>query len=256
MDKDGNNRSHQIRKWLPIGGLVALTIALVIVFKASPNKIGHAVETGTASLLSYIDDLKPLIFKTEIKKEDVFDFAFNKNIPVDKEENKVLKVTRDNAQNEYIEIAPAFEANDRNYTYDKFLASIDADEQDKKAIDSILASYIKDLSSAILYDDKNTYAVNSNLVLLNKAILADIYGYLQSMNKERFKEIIPKKYTIKNTPALDSMTMAHAPGSPQEFIFLTQDTVFRKKLNVDYQETISEPKNSKKAELPRQLLLT
>ena len=86
-----------LKKYLPAVGLTALTILLMIFFKMNSNKGAKIFEEGKVLLADfYIQNLKPLFYDSPISREDVFEFAVNSQIPIDKNDNKSLQIGTDN----------------------------------------------------------------------------------------------------------------------------------------------------------------
>jgi hypothetical protein len=227
-------RESVFRRWLPGIGLVILTIALLFFFKSHDQDITTLVEEGRQELISYLQDLKPIIFKTEYNTEDVFNFAFYQKLPLDREDDKILQLEESSDRTRNYSIIPAADFQ-QPYSYKEFLEYVDADKKEKEKIDSILSSYIDDLSSAILYNEQNTLAVNSDLYLLNKAILADIYSYLHKTENKKVAGILPNNFGVSNNSGLKKMIPPKLPDHQNEFIVLTPDTAFKQQLSLDYQ---------------------
>lgn len=221
------------KRWLPGIGLVILTVALLFYFKNYEKEINTLVEKGKQNFISYLEDLKPIIFRTEYLTEDVFNFAFYQELPLDRQNDKVLQLEESSDKTNSYKIAPASETS-KPYSYGGFLESIEATDKDNQRIDSILNSYIDDLSAAVLYNEKNTLAVNSNLHLLNKAILADIYSYLHSTENYQLAGLIPRNFRESNIRDIQKMLPPKLPDHQNEFIVLAPDTVFKQNLSFNY----------------------
>ena len=107
-NNENTNRFRDLaKKYLPVSSLILLTILLMIFFRYKKNDIGRLIESGKENLISfYAQNLKPLFATTDISNEDVFNFALYQSIPIDKQNNKILTVTNQDADNQVYEIKP------------------------------------------------------------------------------------------------------------------------------------------------------
>lgn len=235
MGKDNKSDfSLNARKWIPVGSLIILTVALILFFKnESINKI---VDEQKANLLNYYtNNLKPLFARTPITNEDVYNFAMNNELPLDKNNRQFLKLGDESAQNKYFEFVknPVAENKDE---LDQFKKSFRLNEHEKQKVDSILESYSDKLRKQIFINDKNTVAINSNLWNLNKAIRADLLMFASEANKEKFIRLYPETYTILKDPSLHKFVEDAKDVGDSNFIFVTPDSVFSSVYYVDRQK--------------------
>ena len=228
--------SELIKKYSPIAGLVVITLLLMLYFKESKDEIGDFINKGTSNLASfYTQNLKPIFFKTDITNEDVMNFALHSNIPIDKEQKKVLQIGYDeNTDNEFFEIKPvAFKEDTKNY--ESFVEYLNLDDDKKNMLDSILSDYKVELYSSVLYNEDSTLAVNPNLPLLRDAIMADLMSFAENANSEVTKKMLPidQNYNdpeIKNA-VNEIKTLNH--DKIKSYIIFTPDSVFEEKCIVD-----------------------
>jgi hypothetical protein len=223
--------SSNTKKWLPVVGLIVLTVALIIFFKN--ESIYKIVDEQKNTIVDYYTkNLKPLFARTPITNEDVYNFAMNNELPLDKNNQQYLKLGDESAQNKYFEFVknPVTENKDDLGQFEK---SFRFNEGEKIKLDSILDSYRDKLRKQIFINDKNTVAINSNLWNLNKAIRADLLMFASESNKEKFKRLYPKTYTIYKDPALPKFVADAKDAEDSNFIFVTPDSVFSSVYYVD-----------------------
>jgi hypothetical protein len=223
--------SSKIKKWIPVGGLIILTVALIVFFKnESIYKIVDEQKNNIADY--YTKNLKPLFARTPISNEDVYNFAMSNELPLDKNNQQYLKLGDESAQNKYFEFVknPAAENKD---ALTQFKSSFRFNKFEKQKLDSILESYQDKLRNQIYINDKNTIAINSNLWNLNKAIRADLLMFASGANKEKFKRLYPETYTFYKDPALHKFVEDTRNVGDSNFIFVTPDSVFSSVYYVD-----------------------
>ena len=218
-----------LKKYLPAVGLTALTILLMIFFKMNSNKGAKIFEEGKVLLADfYIQNLKPLFYDSPISREDVFEFAVNSQIPIDKNDNKSLQIGTDNTGEEFFQIinTPANKSVN-NYSFFKTILKLNKNEE--ASLDSILDSYIEDLYTAVLVNDDNTYAVNSDLNLLKKAIEYDLYGFTSKVNND----VSSNAKLKQDQRRLDRFVYNFRNNDRSNFIVFAQDTILETSLVFD-----------------------
>jgi hypothetical protein len=194
--------------------------------------LGTIIEEGKSSLLNlYAENLKPLFFETDLNNEDIFNFALYNNLPVDKENNKVLQLAEDSKRNQVFAIQPAL-IKDNTNNYGKFKKSLQLTDQEVERLDSILQSYRSDIYAAVLVGD-GAVAVNPELPLIQKAIINDIYSYIYTIddeNKGFYVEADPGYEPCENIKtAVESVRKANR----NHFILFAADTVFDAQFEFD-----------------------
>jgi hypothetical protein len=232
MAKDNTSGvPFNIKKWIPVGGLIILTVALIIFFKnESIYKIVEEQKNNIADY--YTKNLKPLFARTPITNEDVYNFAMSNELPLDKNNQQYLKLGDESAQNKYFEFVKNPASENKN-ALKQFESSFRFNKFEKQKLDSILESYHDKLRKQIFINDKNTVAINSNLWNLNKAIRADLLMFASEASKEKFKRLYPETYTIYKDPALHKFVEDARNVGDSNFIFVTPDSVFSSVYNVD-----------------------
>ena len=216
---------YSLKKYVPYIVLIVLTIALMFFFKYNKREIGQIIEEGKSNLLAfYSQNLKPLLFRTQISEEDIFNFALYQSLPIDKEKNKVLVLNNENAGNQIYEVRTLpFNPSTNNYeTYVKYMG---LNTQQKEEADSILNSYKKEIYSSVFVNDKNTFAVNPKINQLQQAILADLISFSQGINKNKAEELFHKSFTGHERNNIAGLITAARQTPNDELIVMTPDTV-------------------------------
>jgi len=229
--------SHSLlfKKWLPIAGLIILTMALILFFKKKNlDEIVNEQEKSIAAF--YTENLKPLFARTSVTKEDVYNFAFNNLIPLDKSGKQYFKLSDMNEKDNYFEFRNAAQDEIKNNDLADFENNLELNEKQKSAIDSILESYSGELENQILVNDKNTIAINYDLWDLNKAIKADVFRYLGLEQIEKLDKVTSLYSTLSSNPALDKMIAEARTEENDKFIFITPDTIFSHAYRFDEKE--------------------
>lgn len=221
------------RRYLPVAALILVTLALMIYFKTNKRNISKIIEEGKRNLVSfYSANLKPLLFKTEISNEDVFNFALYQNLPIDKENNKVLVVSNQPSGEDVYELKPA-EIKTNTDNYGKFTQFLDLTDREKYIADSILASYKNEIYSSVLMNDNNTIAVSPKLAAIQQAAFADIVAFAQTVNRTKADELFRVQHNFSKDRNVYNMIseVKHSPDN--NFIFITPDTIFQSQIQTD-----------------------
>ncbi|MDZ7766725.1 MAG: hypothetical protein U5K00_20280 [Melioribacteraceae bacterium] len=250
---DNANKPKSIKRYLPIAALAIITVALMFYFKE--NRGGNLVEIvdkGKTDLISlYTDNLQPLLFGTDITNEDVFNFAFFQTLPLDKNENNMLKISDEADGSTNYQVIPAsYKSDTKNYEY--FVHFMAFDEKQKAGLDSLLESYQSELAEAVLTNKENTIAVNHNISLLQKAILSDIASYSQSINKPKISELFGSNFAILDSRETMRLIDEVKRDTSSEYLVIGRDTSFTSRLEFD-REKIERMLSKTKNSLPKEI---
>lgn len=225
MSPDSNNdrNNSSIIKYLPIFSLAVLTISLLVYFAF--EQFDKSTEINKSNLLSdlYSKTLKPIFTNEQLTKEDVLNFALYNNLPVDKEENKILEVKDDVSGNEVIEIRKTIiEDNTDNYT--KFIEKmkLNVDQQDE--LDELLEDFKQNITNTIFSDDQKTLAVDSRIGLLHRILRTEIYDFISRINAKENIEQLYAESTLKN---FNRIIEEEKNKSIRSYILFTPDTVLQ-----------------------------
>lgn len=232
MNSKGNNQKVNLKKYLSILPIILLTIFLIIVFKLNKENIGKFIKEGKDNLISYMENLVPLISGYNLTNEDIFNFALYKIIPLDKEKGKVLFIN-DEPNNIQILQLKNVSYNKNTSNYENLVKFFGLNEKNKKSLDSILNSYKKELSFSILINNKNTLAINPKLAELQKVIQADLINYFMKVNAKKVQQLFDYKMKMLNKINLPKLVSAFKNIPDNEYIFITPDTVFMKTFVLD-----------------------
>jgi hypothetical protein len=221
-----NKPINKIKNWYPVIGFAAIAILLMIVLKFNPTLVEDLLEQQKTNLSGfYAENLKPLLFTAGLTNEDIFNFAFSKKLPLDKSNNKYLLLGSKTNGDNYFEIKTSGFAPD-DYSFEKFVKTLNLNKNQKHQMDSILDSYADDLQSQVLVNNKNTVAINPNLWNYHKAIFADIMAFAKDANNSEFNKIVPAGYTFYNRPEVGNFVHKIKTNSDSQYIFITPDSVF------------------------------
>jgi len=224
---ESNKKKYNIVKFLPYFGLAALTVALMFFFKYNNYRVDDFIEDNKDGLTSfYTANLKPLFVSNELSKEDVFNFAYYQNLPIDKENNRVLFIKDDPDNGEVFEVKRAMvKENTDNYT--KFKEHFNLDTKELAIADSILDSYKDEIYSSVWTNEQNTIAVSPRLPDLRRLILADLMEHIQKITGD-------KKLNIPiDLVGLAKLEELFYNNKSKDFIFIASDTVFKSAVGLD-----------------------
>lgn len=239
MNKENSTRgngSYSSKKIIPIVLLVLVTVGLMLFFRHNKKSFDSIIETGRKNLLSfYTENLKPLFFRSEITNEDVFNFAFNRKLPIDKQNNKVLLFeNRDSLGNQLCEIKLVSESAMPD-NYESFKRYFQLNSKESEQLDSILNSYKESIYSSVWVNDKNTIAINPKLPELHEAILTDMLWYVYSVDKKKLSKLFPM-VSIFEKNKLKRIVSDIKSDTNKNFIFITPDTVLDAPTNFSRKE--------------------
>jgi hypothetical protein len=222
-----------VKKYFPYAFLFLLTLFLMILFRHNKKELGQFLEKGRDNLVAfYSQNLKPLLFKTQISEEDIFNFALYRSLPIDKEKKKILVLNNETSGSEIYEIRSA-EFNSSTHNYDSFKKYLKLDAAQNEQAESILNSYKKEIYSSVFMNDKNTFAVNPKINKLQQAILADLISFSQSIDKNKTVEIFHKSFTWNEDKNVANLISAAKQGGNGDFILITPDTVTKTRFEWD-----------------------
>lgn len=215
-----------IKRWLPAMGLVIITIALMVTLKFYPDLVKDLIEEQKSNLASlYKENLQPLLFAADLTNEDIFNFAFKSELPLDKTDQNILRLGYDTSGKEFFEIKKAALTIEEN-NLEKFVRALNLDDDQRKEMDSIIASYSDELIAQILINDKNTVAISPNLWNYQKAIAAELLAFAKSKNAYVYNSIVPPKVPANEYLHLAQYVKDSNTSRENKYIFFTPDTIF------------------------------
>jgi len=235
----------RIKSFVPVYGLFALAIIIILLLKINPNVLDNSlINRNTNYSVLYNNNLKPLLFAANLSNEDIFNFAFYKQLPLGNNNKQYLQLGMDEEGKEYFEIKKNPLKLYKN-NLEKFTLALNLNENQKSEVDSIIKVYAVELQEQILVNDKNTLAVSQSLFDYNRALAADLLTFAAKANKNSFRKIMPAGLTIvnsKTTPTVIKEIKAKSSNSTHNFVFFSDDTIYTKQYTVDKEKIKNEIK--------------
>lgn len=221
-----NSQRSGIKGWMPAAGLAIVTIAVMVVLKLNPGIINQMWNQQKGAIADfYKQNLQPVLFAANLTNDDIFNFAFNNELPLDNSRKQYLLLGYDDAGKEFFEIRK----NDKELkkeSYKDFVTAMNLDQKQKETVDSIISSYGTALESQVLVNDKNTVAINPNLWNYRKAIFADLLVAAEKLNIKGFKKIIPEGISDPEKIKVVNAVAKLKTSPEHQYIFVTPDSIF------------------------------
>ncbi|MCU0333172.1 MAG: hypothetical protein MUE64_08820, partial [Ignavibacteriaceae bacterium] len=147
------NETSGIKRWMPAAALAVVTIIIMVVLKFNPGLIDKMWEDQKVAIAGfYKENLKPVLIAANLTNEDVFNFAFNNELPLDNTRQQYLLLGYDDSGKEFFEIRSSHERIKRE-SYNEFISAMNLDAQQKQTVDSIIGSYSKALEAQLLVNE-------------------------------------------------------------------------------------------------------
>ena len=240
------NETSEIKRWIPAAVLVAVTIIIMVVLKFNPGLIDKMWEDQKVAIAGfYKENLQPVLLAANLTNEDVFNFAFNNELPLDNTRKQYLLLGYDDSGKEFFEIRSSDQKIKRE-SYNEFVSAMNLDDEQKQTVDSIIGSYSKALEGQILVNDQNTIAINPNLWNLRKAIFADLLVASEKLNKTKFDRIIPAGITNAERIVVVNTAEKLKSDYGDQYIFVTPDSIFADSYQFDSEQFEKEMKEFEK----------
>ncbi|VAX27009.1 hypothetical protein MNBD_IGNAVI01-20, partial [hydrothermal vent metagenome] len=223
FDSNSNENISGIKKYLPIGGLLILTISLMIYFGI--EQFNNSSKTDQNSLINdlYSKTLKPIFSDKKLTKEDVLNFALYNNLPIDKKENKILEVKNDSSGNEVIEVRKT-EIKENTDNYSKFVDKMELNDKQKNELDSLLEEFKQNITNTIFSDDHKTLAVDARIGLLHQVLRTEIFDFIL---RAKANENVANIFTESTLENFNRVIENEKNKSVRNYIFFTPDTVIQ-----------------------------
>ena len=85
------SESAKISRWMPATALALVTIAVMIVLKFNPNFLNQIWDQQKVNLAGfYKENLQPVLLAANLTDDDIFNFAFNNELPLDNSRKQYL----------------------------------------------------------------------------------------------------------------------------------------------------------------------
>ena len=233
----------KLGKMSPVYGIIALSLALMVLLKYNPQIINNLLDKQKSNLTAfYKQNLKPLLYAADLTNEDIFNFAFYHRLPLDNQKQQFLQFGSDSNGNQFFEIKNAGVASNQE-NLKKFIKDFDLNKDQEKHVDSILSSYADDLQSQVLVNEKSTVAINPNIWNYNKALAADLISYLTRINKNELQKALPPQYgEYYNSRNVARMVNEVKSSKNNNYIFFTPDSIFSEPYKFDKEQYKQEMK--------------
>lgn len=232
----------------PIVALASVTLLFLIVFKVQPNIFNTVVESNKANLLSfYAKNLMPLISATNLTNDDVFNFAFNKYLPVNKENNQGISISKNDKGEQIIEVTNAdFAGLPLNVA--TFAQKYGLNKNQQKEFNQILEKYSSKIASAVLVNDKNAVAVNASLWSYHDELRKELLSYVSHANSSAFKQMMPEGCDEIVSASEKSEPTRESSPAASYYYYISPDTFFASALPVNMRAIDESIKQIKYAE--------
>ncbi|MGE5498833.1 MAG: hypothetical protein ACM3Q2_12210, partial [Syntrophothermus sp.] len=228
------------KKWITIAGLVLLTIGLIFVFRQ--KSLHEFVDQQKENLVGfYAQNLEPIFSGNILSREDVFNFAFYKELPVDKKNNQILSLGVAPDGKDFFEFRNAG-YNPSTNNLQQFVKYLKLNTGQKAGLDSILDVYKSRIQDQVLVNDKNTLAINSDLWNLNKALAADLMLFASRVNKLKADELFTDMLDSSKQKSLQKIVADVRSSENNKYIFVHSDTIFTGNFNYKTPEPGTPPK--------------
>jgi hypothetical protein len=198
----------------PIIAFSSLCVLFMVFYSLRPNFMKDVVDQHAQALLKLTENLKPLLFATNLTKDDMFNFAFSKTIPLNKENDQFIKLGVNQKGQEYIEVKGA-QTDAGNLNYHQFVSSL------RLKPDQVAAS--------VLVNDKNTVAINSRIWSDNNDLRQELIAFAAHANPAAIKALIPHPGLVA-----DAVKSGIPNGQNSNFYYcISADSFFTTPLNID-----------------------
>lgn len=224
----------KLGKLSPVYGIIALSLVLMVILKYNPKIVDNLVNQQKSNIASfYKQNLKPLLYTADLSNEDIFNFAFYHQLPLDNQKHQYLQFSSDKNGNKYFEIKNASVASNQD-NLKRFVKDFNLNSKQEHHVDSILTSYADNLQSQVLVNEKNTVAINPDIWNFNKALAADLISYVVKVNKNEPQRVLPREFeSFYNSKDVAQMVNRVKASKSNKYIFLTPDSIFSEPYKFD-----------------------
>lgn len=220
------SESTKLSRWMPATALAIITIVVMIVLKINPDFVNQFWDQQKDAIAGfYKENLQPVLFAANLTNEDIFNFAFNNELPLDNSRKQYLLLGYDDSGKEFFEIRSGDEKL-RRQSYNEFISAMNLNKEQKETVDSIIGSYGEALESQVLVNDMNTVAINPNLWNYRKAIFADLLVAAEKLNISGFDRIVPAGISDAEKVRVVNAVERLKTSPESRYIFVTPDSVF------------------------------
>ncbi len=224
----------RLGKLSPVYGIIALSLVIMVILKYNPKIIDNILNQQKSNIAAfYKQNLKPLLYTADLNNEDIFNFAFYHQLPLDNQKHQYLQFSSDGNGSKYFEIKDANAVNNQD-NLKRFVKDFNLNSKQEHHVDSILTSYAGNLQSQVLVNDKNTVAINPDIWNYNKALAADLISYVVRINKNRAQKMLPREFeNFYDSDNVAQMVNMVKESRSNKYIFLTPDSIFSEPYKFD-----------------------
>jgi hypothetical protein len=237
-----SKRGFRFKKYVPVFTIVILTAALMLFYKYNISDVDKIVKESESNLLSYYTkNLKPLFVNTRLDADDVFNFAFDRVVPLDREKNQYLSIGVNEKGREYFEIRNNLDIKNL-HSKDEFVNKMKLNENQKTEFDKILNSYAENLESQVVLSEDNVIGVNENLWTLNRAITANVLQFAENASSKNLHQIVTPPINFVNNPKVDDLIRFAINNKSNRYVLLTPDTIVSTPIEINIEKFEKERK--------------
>jgi hypothetical protein len=237
------------KKYIPAAvALVVLAVIFVALFMfQQKNGIELFLKENTSKVKSLYEntfannDLYPI--NASLSNDDVFKFAVYGVLPAQNQKGKYIQLGNNESSGYYVEVADKHKLNKPNeqVPLEQVYKELKVDESQQKRIDKVLKSFQKNIEASFLAAPKQYLAVDADIWNFQNAVVYEISKNLSAKQRKEFFALtgIPYvKYANINydDSRKDSIVKNYASLSqlPRDFLIIKPDTLFVRKMNVNY----------------------
>lgn len=207
--------------------IIGATICLLVFFKLNPTFIENFIDnqkTLAKGELSdfYTKNLKPIIYTAGLTNNDLFAFAFQNILPIDKKNNKVIKFGTNKNGTNYFEIKEADVGLDK-LSLNNFVSTLKLNKNQINQVQSILDGYEDKITTQILVSENNTYAINPNILKYASMLQSELLSFAKESNPKVFKNIFRDEIPFENYDIKSEKNQNNF--NENNYLLITPDTI-------------------------------
>jgi hypothetical protein len=236
------------RKYIPlatISGVLGVLLIGTVIFQ-NRMSLFHFVSEKTQIVQTAYEEgiLKGSILPlfAHVTDNQVLQFSLLGVLPLDARAETALRVDQDPTKGYQIKLGKAPKKESTPLTVGDFYAEIDANQLQRKVIDSLFGLARRRIETSVLLSENNSVAIDPGLAQLNREMVTNIAACLEPRQRIRFGRFLDKKeapYTFiskKFVPVnpetlFVEMSRAHRPD---KFLVFTSDSVSFAHVNADF----------------------
>jgi len=235
-NKFTSRKNLSIKKYAPVFIVIVLTAALMLFYKYNLSEVDKIVRESGGDLLSYYTkNLKPLFMNTRLDEDDVFNFAFNRIVPLDREKNQYLSIGVNESGKEYFEIRNNLDI--KNFhSKDEFVNQLKLSEKQTNELNNLLSGYAKNLEGQVVISEDNAIGVNENLWTLNRAIVANVLQFAETASSKSLNQIVTPTINFISNPRVNDFINFAVQNKSNKYVLLTPDTIFSTPIEINLEK--------------------